>query len=219
MAEQALVLGRPERGRSRSLRRGRPGRGRRGGCCGPDGAEDAVSGLAVRPGGPAAITVPDLLTALGPLEVPARPRRPARARRSRRGGPPCPPPSRRRSSPVVPAAVGSHWTACPRGRGTAPTASCSTRALARPGPDGPPRRAARLLDERIRAEEAAGRTVQLHLLDLAGDRVALALGDLDTADAVAVLVPGVRTTPADDLAAMAGDARDVAAAAAQPHPG
>jgi hypothetical protein len=72
---------------------------------------------------------------------------------------------------------------------------------------------AALVQERIRAEEAAGRTVQLQVLDLLGDRVVLSLGDLDTADAVALLVPGVLTTPQDDLGAMAGDARDVAAAA------
>ena len=66
-----------------------------------------------------------------------------------------------------------------------------TRALDDPALPDDAARAARLLAARIRAEEAAGRTVQLHLLDLAGDRVALAFGDLDTADAVALLVPGV----------------------------
>jgi hypothetical protein len=80
-------------------------------------------------------------------------------------------------------------------------------------------RAARLLDATIREEEAAGRTVQLQLADLAGDRVVLSFGDLDAAEAVALLVPGVLTTPDDDLGAMAGDARAVAAAAAAAAPG
>jgi hypothetical protein len=61
--------------------------------------------------------------------------------------------------------------------------------------------------------------VQLHLLDLAADRVVLGLGDLDTADAVAVLVPGIHNTPADDLGALVGDARDVARAAGLAVPG
>jgi hypothetical protein len=65
---------------------------------------------------------------------------------------------------------------------------------------------------RIAREEAAGQDVQLQLLDLAGDRVVLALGDLDTADTVAVLVPGVGNTPEDDLGGLVGNAKDVAAA-------
>jgi hypothetical protein len=72
---------------------------------------------------------------------------------------------------------------------------------------------ARAVADRIAAEEAAGRQVQLHLLDLDGDRVALAVGDLDTAGVVAVLVPGIATTPADDLPRLTGDARDLADAA------
>jgi hypothetical protein len=72
---------------------------------------------------------------------------------------------------------------------------------------------------RIAAEEADGQVVQLQLLDLAGDRVVLALGDLDTADAVAVMVPGINNSPANDLSALAGDARDVGAAARAAAPG
>jgi hypothetical protein len=72
---------------------------------------------------------------------------------------------------------------------------------------------------RIRAEEAAGHHVQLQLLDLAGDRVALALGDLDTADDVAVLVPGVGNTPADDLGRLVGSARRVGSATRAAAPG
>lgn len=77
---------------------------------------------------------------------------------------------------------------------------------------------ARRLAARIAAEEAAGRQAQLHLLDLAGNRVVLALGDLDTAEAVAVLVPGVWNSPADDLDRLADDAADVAAAASAAGP-
>lgn len=78
---------------------------------------------------------------------------------------------------------------------------------------------ARAVAEQLRAEDEAGRPAQLHLLDLAGDRVVLALGDLDTADAVAVLVPGMANTPADDLGRLTADARDVAASARAADPG
>jgi hypothetical protein len=78
---------------------------------------------------------------------------------------------------------------------------------------------ARTISRRIAAEEARGQQVQLQLLDLAGDRVVLALGDLDTADAVAVLVPGMATSPSDDLGRLTGDAEDVAAAARAAAPG
>jgi hypothetical protein len=92
------------------------------------------------------------------------------------------------------------------------------RALADPDLPAGAVRAGRAVVARIEAEEAAGRTVQLHLLDLGTDRVVLALGDLDTAESVAVLVPGVGTTPADDLDARVGDAHDVARASAAAAP-
>ena len=179
-------------------------------------AEDAVSGLVVLPGGPAAITVPDLLTGLGPLEVPALPvRLPVPAVAAWWAG-------------LSAAEQGALVAAAPAALGSLDGVPAWARdranrlllAHALDDPDLPDdaARAARLLDERIRAEEAAGRAVQLHLLDLLGDRVVLALGDLDTADAVALLVPGVLTTLGDDLAAMTGDARDVAAAAAAAAP-
>jgi hypothetical protein len=72
---------------------------------------------------------------------------------------------------------------------------------------------------RIAAEEAAGQQVQLHLLDLTGDRVVLALGDLDSADAVALLVPGIGNSPADDLGRLVADARRVGTAARTAAPG
>ena len=92
------------------------------------------------------------------------------------------------------------------------------RALDDPGLPEDAARTGRVVAARIAAEEAAGHTVQLHLLDLDGDRVVLALGDLDSAGAVAVLVPGAGTTPADDLDARVGDARDLATASAAAAP-
>jgi hypothetical protein len=87
-----------------------------------------------------------------------------------------------------------------------------------PRADGDQRATARVVAGVLSAEEAAGRVAQLHLLDLAADRVAVSFGDLDTAAAVALVVPGFATSPADDLAAVAGDARDLAAAARQAGP-
>lgn len=174
-------------------------------------AADAVSGLAVLPGGATALTVEDLLGHLRPA-----------------------------ATPVVPVDasaddVAAWWgalsaveqealvTGAPGAVGALDGVPAWARDRANrlvlerslDDPSLPPQavRAAQLLVERIEAEEAEGRTVQLHLLDLVGDRVVLSLGDLDTADAVALLVPGVLTTLGDDLGAMVGDAGDVAAAA------
>jgi pimeloyl-ACP methyl ester carboxylesterase len=72
---------------------------------------------------------------------------------------------------------------------------------------------------RISAEEAGGSRVQLQELDLPGDLVVLALGDLDSAASVAVLVPGIRTTPEGDLGSQIDDARNVATAARAASPG
>ena len=79
-------------------------------------------------------------------------------------------------------------------------------------------RTARAVAQRIAIEEAAGRPVQLHLLDLAAEQVVLVLGDLDTAEAVGLLVPGIRNSPEDDLHRLVGDARDVAEAATDAGP-
>jgi hypothetical protein len=87
------------------------------------------------------------------------------------------------------------------------------RALREPAVPSPARAVAREVDRRLAAEELRGRQAQLHLLDLAGDRVVLGLGDLDTADAVALLVPGVGNSPGDDLGDLVRHAADVAAAA------
>ena len=86
-----------------------------------------------------------------------------------------------------------------------------TRALRRPSPSATARSVAAVLA----AHEAAGTTVQLHLFDEAGERVALGLGDADTADELVVLVPGIATTPDDDLDAVTADvARAIGAAQA-----
>ncbi len=92
-------------------------------------------------------------------------------------------------------------------------------ALEAPGRDDDAAATARAVARRIEQDESAGREVQLQLLDLAGDRVFLTLGDLDTADAVALLVPGIGNSPGDDLGALVGDARDVAQAAELAAPG
>ena len=86
------------------------------------------------------------------------------------------------------------------------------RALADPATPDAAAATARAVRASMAGEEAAGRLVQLHLLDLAGDRVALSIGDLDTADAVALVVPGIFNTAADDLPGLTGDAVDLAAA-------
>lgn len=78
---------------------------------------------------------------------------------------------------------------------------------------------ARVVAARIAVEEAGGQRVQLQELDLHGDLVVLAIGDLDSAASVAVLVPGIRTTPEGDLGPQVADARHVATAARAAAPG
>jgi hypothetical protein len=78
---------------------------------------------------------------------------------------------------------------------------------------------ARAVDQRLAELDRAGRAAQLHTFDLAGDRVAVGLGDLDTADAVAVLVPGVLTAPVDDLARLTRSGASVASSARRAAPG
>jgi hypothetical protein len=94
-----------------------------------------------------------------------------------------------------------------------------TRAVNAPGTPAYQRATARVVAAAIATEEGAGRAVQLHLLDLRGDRVALAFGDLDTAADVALLVPGVGNSPGDDLDRLAADAWDVRDAATAAAPG
>jgi hypothetical protein len=93
------------------------------------------------------------------------------------------------------------------------------RALANPRTPPTAVHMARVVAGQIRVEEKAGRQVQLQALDLEGSRVVLALGDLDTADAVALLVPGKDNSPADDLRRLTADARDVSSSARAAAPG
>jgi hypothetical protein len=93
------------------------------------------------------------------------------------------------------------------------------RALSAPGTPAREAALARAVAARISAEEGTGQRVQLQELDLPGDLVVLALGDLDSAAAVAVLVPGIRTTPEDDLGSQVDDARHIATAARAAAPG
>ena len=92
------------------------------------------------------------------------------------------------------------------------------RALADPSTAGGPASTAAVIARRIATEEAQGHRVQLQLLDLAGDRVVLALGDLDTADTVALLVPGVGNSPGRTLGALTDEAGALGAAVRQAAP-
>ena len=65
----------------------------------------------------------------------------------------------------------------------------------------------------ITEQERSGQPVQLQSLDLDEGTAALALGDLDTAAAVALLVPGTGNTVRDDLDGQVERAGQVAAAA------
>jgi hypothetical protein len=93
------------------------------------------------------------------------------------------------------------------------------RALADPAT--PPYAAftARVVAATLAAKEASGERLQLQLLDLPGDRVVVSVGDLDTAEAVTLLVPGVGTTPGDDLGDQLQSASDVADATRAAAPG
>ncbi|MCW2582788.1 MAG: hypothetical protein JWQ53_1578, partial [Klenkia sp.] len=89
------------------------------------------------------------------------------------------------------------------------------RALADPQADG--FRTAVAVQGQLTRLAADGRTAQLVLFDPGEDLVALGVGDLDTAGAVGVLVPGMMTAPVGDLGAMTTDAvhvQDLAEAAA-----
>ncbi|MCO7220880.1 alpha/beta hydrolase, partial [Klenkia sp. PcliD-1-E] len=70
------------------------------------------------------------------------------------------------------------------------------------------------------AAQLAGREgVQLLLFDPAEDLVAVSVGDLDTAGAVGVLVPGMNTAPADDLPGLVTAATSVGSLAEAAAPG
>jgi hypothetical protein len=65
----------------------------------------------------------------------------------------------------------------------------------------------------IARKEAAGEEVQLQQFQPGEELVALAVGDLDTADHVALLVPGTGNDPVEDLDGLVDDAAAVADAA------
>lgn len=73
-----------------------------------------------------------------------------------------------------------------------------------------------LVEQRL--DDLAGTTAQLLRFDPGRELVALSVGDLDTARAVGVLVPGMATTPAD-LPALVHDATSVGELAAAASPG
>ncbi|SFP18072.1 Alpha/beta hydrolase [Geodermatophilus dictyosporus] len=73
--------------------------------------------------------------------------------------------------------------------------------------------AARAAAAEIAVEEAAGRPVQLWLFDPWLERAAVAYGDLDTADDVALLVPGITNDVGTDLDDLGANAQAVSAAA------
>jgi hypothetical protein len=91
------------------------------------------------------------------------------------------------------------------------------RVLADPDAEG--REAAEATARELATREAAGEVVQLYQFVPEDDLVALATGDLDAADAVAVVVPGIFTTPGEDLDDLADDAAAISGAAAAAAPG
>jgi hypothetical protein len=70
----------------------------------------------------------------------------------------------------------------------------------------------------IARREARGEEVQLHRFQPTEGLVALAIGDLDTADHVALLVPGTGTDPVGELDDLADDAGTIADAATSAAP-
>jgi hypothetical protein len=84
---------------------------------------------------------------------------------------------------------------------------------------GEQRATAEAVATQLAARDRGGHPVQLLQLDLPAGLVAVAVGDLDTAAAVAVLVPGINTTPDDDLPGFLREAASVSAAAEDAAPG
>jgi alpha/beta hydrolase family protein len=84
---------------------------------------------------------------------------------------------------------------------------------------GTARETAAAVAAQVTAREADGQVVQVLELDLDEGLAAVALGDLDTAASVGVLVPGTGNTVADDLDAVLDSAEAVGAAAAAAAPG
>ncbi|MGY1679714.1 alpha/beta hydrolase [Geodermatophilus sp. SYSU D01176] len=91
------------------------------------------------------------------------------------------------------------------------------RVLADLGAEG--RDVAQAVAREIATREAAGEVVQLYQFEPENDVVALATGDVDAADAIAVVVPGIFTTPVEDIDDLTGDAAAIAGAAVGAAPG
>jgi hypothetical protein len=87
-------------------------------------------------------------------------------------------------------------------------------------PSGPGRTSmAEVVARQLAAQKETGQTAQLVQFDPAAGLVAISLGDLDTAAAVGLLVPGINTTPDDDLPGFLREAAAVGAAANAAAPG
>ncbi|MGY1748289.1 alpha/beta hydrolase [Modestobacter sp. SYSU DS0511] len=86
-------------------------------------------------------------------------------------------------------------------------------------PPGAAREAATAVAAQLAAGDGGPLSLQLLVFDPGQGLAALSVGDLDTAQAVAVLVPGILTTVADDLPGLAGAAADVVSAATAAAPG
>jgi hypothetical protein len=86
-------------------------------------------------------------------------------------------------------------------------------------PGGDQRLLAEVVAGQLATWEAAGQATQLLQFDPAAGLVAVCLGDLDTAAAVGVLVPGINTTPDDDLPGLLREAAAVGSAAEDAAPG
>lgn len=68
------------------------------------------------------------------------------------------------------------------------------------------------VQEALAQAEAGGRPAQLYLFDLEGALAAIAVGDLDAADSVAVIVPGTAVDVVDDMSTQVTRAENVWAA-------
>ena len=182
-------------------------------------AAEPLAGLG-EPAGAPAVSFADLLTRVGaapPGPVPALPadRDPARVAR---WWSELPPAGREALLAGEPAALGAldglpGWA---RDRANRAVLAGDLRYLP---PGSPAHATAAAVADELAARDRDGGTVQLLEFDPLAGLVSLSLGDVDTAGAVAVLVPGIENTPTDDLPQLTGDAHDVAAAATAAAPG
>ncbi|MGY1855120.1 alpha/beta hydrolase [Modestobacter sp. SYSU DS0290] len=178
-------------------------------------AGDALAGLAAAPG---PVAFPDLLPQLvtgAPVPAPAPPRGGPLAAADWWAG---------LSAPVQLAVIAAHpgavgaldgLPAWARDRANRSQLQTALAVL----PPGEARQAATAVAAQLELADAGPVPVQLLVLDPAQGLAALSLGDLDAAQAVAVLVPGILTTVADDLDGLVGAAAGVLSAATGAAPG